>query len=194
MEEALLLAAYAEAEADRILATLLDWVRIPSISAQARHQADVRRSAEFAAALLHAAGLENVGVVETGGAPAVYADWLHAGPEAPTAVVYGHHDVQPVEPLDDWDWPPFEPVIVGGECRARGAVDDKGQLLYQIEAARGLLAAEALPVNLKFLIEGEEEVGSPHFEPLLRRQRDRLSCDVVVVSDTTMWAPDVPSV
>ncbi|MDP8992842.1 MAG: dipeptidase [Actinomycetota bacterium] len=195
MEEALLLAGYAEAEADRILATLLDWVRIPSISAQARHQADVRRSAEFAAALLHAAGLENVGVVETGGAPAVYADWLHAGPAAPTVVVYGHHDVQPVEPLEEWSSPPFEPVVVDDECRGRGAVDDKGQILFQIEAARGWLQGQGrLPVNLKFLIEGEEEVGSPHFEQLLAHEADRLRCDVVVVSDTTMWGPDVPSV
>ena len=190
----LALSGYVESQQERIVDTLLEWLRIPSVSAHPEHAPDVRRSAEFAAAVLADAGLEHVQVWDAGGAPAVYADWLHAGPEAPTAVVYGHHDVQPVEPLDDWDWPPFEPVIVGGECRARGAVDDKGQLLYQIEAARGLLAAEALPVNLKFLIEGEEEVGSPHFEPLLRRQRDRLSCDVVVVSDTTMWAPDVPSV
>jgi acetylornithine deacetylase/succinyl-diaminopimelate desuccinylase-like protein len=110
-------------------------------------------------------------------------------------VVYGHHDVQPVDPLDLWDSPPFEPVIVGGECLARGAIDDKGQVLYEIEAARGLLQDEGrLPVNLKFLVEGEEEVGSPHFEALLRSERHRLRCDAVVVSDTGMWAPDVPSV
>jgi acetylornithine deacetylase/succinyl-diaminopimelate desuccinylase-like protein len=114
--------------------------------------------------------------------------------------VYGHHDVQPVDPLDEWTSPPFEPVIVGdnidGECRARGAVDDKGQVLYQLEAARGWLRGAgdtALPVNLKFLVEGEEEVGSPHFEALLESERDRLACDVVVVSDTDMWAPDVPT-
>jgi acetylornithine deacetylase/succinyl-diaminopimelate desuccinylase-like protein len=109
-------------------------------------------------------------------------------------LVYGHHDVQPVDPLDEWASPPFQPVIVDGECLARGAIDDKGQVLYQIEAARGLLVFHGkLPVNLKLLVEGEEEVGSPHFEALLKREMARLACDVVVVSDTGMIAPDVPS-
>ena len=186
---------YVAEERERILATLFDWLRIPSISADPDHAPDVRASAEFAAGLLRDAGLENVTVLETGGAPAVYGDWLHAGDAAPTALVYGHHDVQPVDPLELWTSPPFEPVVVDGECRARGAIDDKGQTLYEIEAVRGLLRADGrLPVNVKFLIEGEEEVGSPHFEALLRSERDRLAADVVVVSDTTMWAPDVPSV
>src|SRR5581483_11723682 len=179
------LAAYAQAERDRIVDTLFDYLRIPSISSQPDHAADVRASAEFTAHLLQDAGLENVVVLETDGAPAVYGDWLHAGPSAPTALVYGHHDVQPVDPLDAWTSPPFEPVIVDGECRARGAVDDKGQVLYQTEGA--------LPCNLKFLIEGEEEVGSPHFEALLRREVERFACDAVVVSDTGMWSQDVPS-
>ncbi len=153
-----------------------------------------RASAEFGADLCRQAGLEHVAVLETGGGPAVYADWLHAGPAAPTVLVYGHHDVQPVDPIEAWTSPPFEPVIVAGECLARGAIDDKGQTLYQIEAARGLLAVDGrLPVNLKLLIEGEEEVGSPHFEDLLVAERERLACDVVVVSDTGMIAPDVPS-
>jgi acetylornithine deacetylase/succinyl-diaminopimelate desuccinylase-like protein len=188
------LAGYLERERDRIVATLVDWLRIPSISAEASHAGDVRASAEMCAALLSAAGLENVTLLETAGAPAVYGDWLHAGPAAPTALVYGHHDVQPVDPLEEWQSPPFEPVLVDGECRARGAIDDKGQVLYQVEAARGLLAeCGALPVNLKILVEGEEEVGSPHFEELLLRERARLAADVVVVSDTGMIAPDVPS-
>jgi acetylornithine deacetylase/succinyl-diaminopimelate desuccinylase-like protein len=114
---------------------------------------------------------------------------------APTVVVYGHHDVQPVDPLDEWTSAPFEPVIVGGECRARGAIDDKGQVLYEIEAVRGLLARERrLPVNVKFLIEGEEEVGSPHFEALLTAHSERLRCDAVVVSDTGMWSAEIPSI
>ena len=109
-------------------------------------------------------------------------------------LVYGHHDVQPVDPLAEWRSPPFEPVIVDGECLARGAIDDKGQVLYQIEAARGLLAENGrLPVNLKFLIEGEEEVGSPNFERLLVAEQARLATDVVVVSDTGMIAPETPS-
>jgi acetylornithine deacetylase/succinyl-diaminopimelate desuccinylase-like protein len=190
----LALAAYAEAEHDRIVDTLFSWLRIPSISAAPDHAADVRASADFCQKLLVEAGLEHTSVLETGGGPAVYADWLHAGVDAPTVLVYGHHDVQPVDPLADWTSPPFEPVIVDGECRARGAVDDKGQTLYQIEAARGLLALQGrLPVNLKLLIEGEEEVGSPNFESLLVSEAGRFSCDVVVVSDTGMISPEVPS-
>ena len=188
------LAPYVDAERDRIVATLLDWLRIPSISAHPERAGDVRASAEFCAELLRSAGLEHVSLLETPGSPAVYADWLHAGPDAPTALVYGHHDVQPADPLELWTSPPFEPAIVDGECRARGAIDDKGQVLYEIEAARGLLALEGhLPVNLKFLVEGEEEVGSPNFEALLHEQAARFGCDVVVVSDTGMWARDVPS-
>src|SRR5438105_3487866 len=157
---------YVDTGRDRITDTLFSWLRIPSISAQPDHAGDVRTSADFTAEHLRAAGLENVTILETAGAPAVYGDWLHAGPDAPTVLVYGHHDVQPVDPLGQWTSPPFEPVIDDGECRARGAVDDKGQTLYEIEAARGLLAANGgrLPVNLKFIVEGEEEVGSPNFE------------------------------
>lgn len=199
MDSSLRLAGYLEAERERITATLLDYLRIPSISSQPDHAEDVRASAAFTASLLRDAGCENVVILETDGHPAVYGDWLHAGPSAPTAVVYGHHDVQPVDPLDEWTSPPFEPVIVDGDCRARGAVDDKGQVLYEIEAVRGLLASGGadgggLPCNVKFLIEGEEEIGSPNFEALLSREQSRLACDVVVVSDTGMWAADVPSI
>jgi acetylornithine deacetylase/succinyl-diaminopimelate desuccinylase-like protein len=194
LDPSLRLSGYVEAERERIVQTLFDYLRIPSISSQPAHAEDVRASALFTASLLRDAGLENVEVLETEGAPAVYGDWLGAGPDAPTAVVYGHHDVQPVDPLEEWTSPPFEPVIVDGECRARGAVDDKGQVLYEIEAVRGLLSQGSLPCNVKFLIEGEEEVGSPHFDALLERERERLACDVVVVSDTGMWSWDVPSV
>ncbi|MCU1377257.1 MAG: acetylornithine deacetylase/succinyldiaminopimelate desuccinylase-like deacylase [Acidimicrobiales bacterium] len=188
------LAPYLDAERERIVATLFEWLRIPSISAHPDRAGDVRASAELCARLLTEAGLEHVQLLETPGHPAVYGDWLHAGPDAPTALVYGHHDVQPVDPLELWTSPPFEPAIVDGECRARGAIDDKGQVLYEIEAVRGLLQTESrLPVNVKFLIEGEEEVGSPNFEALLREHAERLGCDMVVVSDTGMWAPDVPS-
>lgn len=188
------LAGYRDAEEQRIVETLFDWLRIPSISADPGHARDVRSSAEFCAGLLSEAGLDNVRILETPGLPAVYADWLHAGPDAPTVLVYGHHDVQPVDPLEEWTSPPFEPVIVDGECRARGAIDDKGQVLYEIEAARGLLQRDKrLPVNLKVLIEGEEEVGSAHFEALLKDQSELLGCDVVVVSDTGMISPDTPS-
>lgn len=193
----LMLAGYVEREHDRIVATLFDWLRIPSISADPARAGDVRRSAEWVAERLTEAGLEHVCLLETGGGsggPAVYGDWLHAGPEVPTVLVYGHHDVQPVDPEDAWHAPPFAPVIVGGELKARGAIDDKGQVLYQIEAARALLATSAgLPVKLKFLVEGEEEVGSVNFEALLADQANLLAADIVVVSDTGMIAPDVPS-
>jgi acetylornithine deacetylase/succinyl-diaminopimelate desuccinylase-like protein len=190
----LALAGYGEEEHARIVGTLFEWLRIPSISADPDRTDDVRGSAEFCAGLLRDAGLEHVTILETGGGPAVYADWLHAGGGAPTVLVYGHHDVQPVDPLDEWRSPPFDPVIVEGECLARGAIDDKGQTLYQIEAARGLLARSGrLPVNLKLLVEGEEEVGSPNFEALLVAEAGRFACDIVVVSDTGMIAPDVPS-
>jgi acetylornithine deacetylase/succinyl-diaminopimelate desuccinylase-like protein len=190
----LALAGYAETEHARILDALFSWLRIPSISAEPDRAGEVRASADFCAELMRAAGLEHVAVLKTGGGPAVYADWLHAGADAPTVLVYGHHDVQPVDPLEEWTSPPFDPVVVDGECRARGAIDDKGQTLYQIEAARGLLTQTGrLPVNLKLLVEGEEEVGSPNFEALLVGQAERLACDVVVVSDTGMVAPDVPS-
>jgi acetylornithine deacetylase/succinyl-diaminopimelate desuccinylase-like protein len=195
MGSELRLAEHVAGERDRIVATLFDWLRIPSISAHPDHAADVRASGQFGARLLEEAGFEHVALLETAGGPASYGDWLHAGSGAPTVLVYGHHDVQPVDPLDSWTSPPFSPVIVNGECRARGAVDDKGQTLYEIEAARGLLRTDGrLPVNVKFLIEGEEEVGSPHFEDLLVREAERLRCDMVVVSDTGMIAPDVPSV
>ena len=197
----LVLNAYLQRSRQRILATLTDWLRIPSISADPDHADDVAASAEFCAGLLREAGMTSVEILATGtaeapgsGRPAVYAECLEAGPDAPTVLIYGHHDVQPVDPLDEWTSPPFEPVVVGDELLARGSADDKGQVLMQIEAARGVRSERGrLPVNLKFLIEGEEEVGSPHLEDLLWRERGRLAADVVVVSDTTMEAPDVPS-
>jgi acetylornithine deacetylase/succinyl-diaminopimelate desuccinylase-like protein len=200
--ENLALAGYLERSKDRILATLCDWLRIPSISADPAHAGDVANSAEFCAWLLREAGLHEVEVIAAnsaatdgaGSAPAVYGEWLGAGPGAPTVLIYGHHDVQPVDPLDEWTSPPFEPVVVDGQLLARGSSDDKGQVLMQTEAVRGLLSEMgALPVNLKFLIEGEEEFGSPHFEDLLERERERLASDVIVVSDTTMVASDIPS-
>lgn len=182
----------------RIVSLLGDWIAIPSISAAGAHQGDLHRSARWAADLLAGAGMDNTEILDLGDAPAVYADWLHAGADAPTVVIYGHHDVQPVDPLEEWTTPPFEPNLVGdlltGELRGRGAVDDKGQVMFQVEAVRGLLAVTgSLPVNVKFLLEGAEEIGSPGFEELLVAHRDRLACDAVVVSDTDMWAAEVPS-
>ncbi len=194
----LLLARFLDEEWEAVVAALVEWLRIPSISAQPLHAPDIERSAQWCAGRMAAAGLEHVEILPTAGHPAVYADWLHAGDGALTALVYGHHDVQPADPLDEWHSPPFEPTVRDGQLFARGAIDDKGQVLYHLEAIRGLLGRNGgdgrLPVNVKVLVEGEEEIGSPNFEALLEAERERFACDVIVVSDTSMWAPDVPSI
>lgn len=173
------------------------WLRIPSISADPAHAGDVRRNAEWLAEALRRTGLPTVEIWEAGGVPAVFAEWpSDDGAGAPTVVVYGHHDVQPVDPEDLWETPPFEPTIRGEELFARGACDDKGQLLFHLLGLRAHLAATGRTspaVNLKFLIEGEEESGSPHFVDLLRERRDRLACDVVVVTDSGMFDRHTPS-
>jgi acetylornithine deacetylase/succinyl-diaminopimelate desuccinylase-like protein len=191
-----ILGDFFAAEREAVLDALAGWVRIPSIGAQPVHDRDVATSAEWCAERMATAGLEHVEILATRGHPAVYGDWLHAH-GAPTALVYGHHDVQPVDPLDEWTSPPFEPTVRSGRLFGRGASDDKGQVLCHLEAIRGLLGGHgpgALPVNVKVLVEGEEEHGSPHFEALLEAERRRLACDVVVVSDTSMWSADVPSI
>jgi acetylornithine deacetylase/succinyl-diaminopimelate desuccinylase-like protein len=192
--QSLLLEPFLQRERESVLDALDEWLRIPSISSDRAHASDVRDSAQWCADRMKGVGLEHVEVLQTDGHPSVYGDWLHAG-DAPTVVVYGHHDVQPVEPVDEWVTPPFEPSVRDGQLFARGAVDDKGQVLYHLEALRGLftLGDGRLPVNLKLVVEGEEEVGSPNFESLLQHEQDRLACDVVVVSDTGMLAADVPS-
>jgi acetylornithine deacetylase/succinyl-diaminopimelate desuccinylase-like protein len=186
--------AFVQAEADSLVAELAAWCAIPSISSDPAHDADVRHSAEHLAGLMEGAGLHAEVLTVDDSQPAVYAEWLGAGPDAPTVTVYGHHDVQPVDPLDQWATPPFEPTVRDGCLHARGASDDKGQVHFQVAAIRHLLAADRrLPVNLKFLVEGEEEAGSPNIEAFLREHAERLACDVVLVSDTGMVAEDVPS-
>ena len=192
---------YVTEQAAGFFGDLKEWLAIPSISANPGHHPDVRASADWLAAHLGAAGFPLVEVWETGtadapGLPAVFACWPAADPAAPTVCVYGHHDVQPVDPVSEWDFPPFEPTELGGVVLGRGASDDKGQVLLHVLGLRACLAASgasAPPVTIKLLIEGEEESGSPHFAQLLRDRADQLTCDVVVVSDTTMWAADVPS-
>jgi acetylornithine deacetylase/succinyl-diaminopimelate desuccinylase-like protein len=192
---------YIDAHAGEFFAALKRWLTIPSISADPARSGDVRRSAQWLADHLNRTGFETAEVWETGtsespGLPAVFAQWAASDPDAPTVLIYGHHDVQPVEPLEEWDSPPFEPAERDGQILARGASDDKGQVLFHALGLSAWLAAHdasAPPVTLKLIIEGEEESGSRHFADLLRRERERLSCDVIVVSDTTMWAADVPS-
>jgi acetylornithine deacetylase/succinyl-diaminopimelate desuccinylase-like protein len=192
---------YIEAHERDFFGDLKEWLAIPSISADPDHQPDVRASADWLAGHLRVTGFPQVEVWGTGspgspGLPAVFACWPAADPAAPTVCVYGHHDVQPVDPLNEWEFPPFDPVELDEVLLARGASDDKGQVLLHPFGLRAYLAAtgaSAPPVTIKLLVEGEEESGSPHFAKLLRDQADRLACDVVVVSDTTMWATDVPS-
>jgi acetylornithine deacetylase/succinyl-diaminopimelate desuccinylase-like protein len=167
---------------------------IPSISALPEHAADCRRTAEWLVEALTRAGVEHAEVAETGGHPVVYADWLHA-PGAPTVLVYGHYDVQPVDPLDLWTSPPFEPVIDGNRLLARGAADDKGHVHAHVMAVEGLLTTRgSLPVNLKFLFEGEEESGSVNLDGWLQANREKLAADVVVISDTGFFEGNRPAI
>src|SRR5687767_9052434 len=163
---------YLDDHRSRFLDELLEFLRIPSISALPQHKADVQRAAEWVARRLQAAGLEQVRVMPTDGHPVVYGEWLRA-PSKPTILIYGHFDVQPVDPIDLWTSPPFEPAIRDGRIYARGASDDKGNMLIPILAVEALLKAQGeLPVNLKFCLEGQEEIGSPHIPPFLKANQD----------------------
>jgi acetylornithine deacetylase/succinyl-diaminopimelate desuccinylase-like protein len=186
-----------EESADAFLARLVEWLRIPSISGDPEHAGEVRRSADWLVAELTAHGFPTAEVWESAGLPAVFAEWPSDDPGAPTVVVYGHHDVQPVVPLELWSTPPFEPTRDGDVLRGRGTADDKGQVLMHLLGLQAHLAATGRTspaVHLKLIVEGEEESGSPHFAALLRERAERLRCDVVVVSDTGMWSADVPSI
>jgi acetylornithine deacetylase/succinyl-diaminopimelate desuccinylase-like protein len=191
---------YVLAHLDDLHADLDAWLRIPSISADPAHAPDVAASAAWLAEALRRTGFPTVEIWPTPGAPAVFAEWPSADSDAPVALVYGHHDVQPVDPPELWVHPPFEPTRVEGpdgpELHGRGASDDKGVLIVHLLGLRAHLAAtgrDTPAVTVKLLIEGEEESGSPHFAALLRERADRLASDVVVVSDTGMASPDVPS-
>jgi len=187
--------AFVEREGDRLVAELAEWCSIPSVSTDPAFLDDVRRSADYLAGLMERAGLDAEVLPVPGGQPAVYGEWLGAGPDAPTITVYGHHDVQPADPLDLWVTPPFEPTVRDGCLFARGASDDKGQVHFQVSAIGHVLAADGrLPVNVKFFVEGEEEAGSPNIDAFLAEHAERLACDVIFVSDIGMYAEDVPSI
>ncbi|MCZ0974884.1 dipeptidase [Streptomyces noursei] len=189
--------AYLADHRDAFLADLVQWLRIPSVSADPGRTEDVRRSADWLAAKLAETGFPVAEVWETEGLPAVFAEWPSGDPTAPTVLVYGHHDVQPAAREDGWHTDPFEPVTVDGRLYARGAADDKGQVFFHTLGVRAHLAATgrtAPAVNLKLLIEGEEESGSPNLPALVTARADRLACDAVIVSDTGMWAEDTPTV
>jgi acetylornithine deacetylase/succinyl-diaminopimelate desuccinylase-like protein len=181
-------------EERRIRAELDEFLRIPSVSARTEHNADMVKCADWLAEKVRSAGL-TASVHTTPGHPIVLGEWRGAGPAAPTILVYGHYDVQPAEPLDLWTSPPFQPTERDGKLFARGAVDDKGQLYIHVKAAEALLAQRgAMPVNLLILAEGEEEVGSDNLARFIEENAQRLACDAVVISDSSMFAPGQPSI
>ena len=197
---------FAQKNGARFVEELKALLRIPSISTLPEHAGDVRRAAEFVAAELKRIGMEHVRLIETatserpGGHPLVYADWLNAAPArdgkpAPTVLCYGHYDVQPPDPLDEWKSPPFEPAERDGNIYARGAVDDKGQMWMHVKALEALMAAGGgnLPVNVRVIVEGEEEVGGEGIADFVREHGDQLRADVALVSDTEMFAADLPT-
>ncbi|HEY1807692.1 MAG TPA: dipeptidase [Acidobacteriaceae bacterium] len=189
---------YARENAPRFVEELKALLRIPSVSTTPEHKDDVEKAAEWVAAELRRIGMEHVEVIratekEGGGHPLVYADWLHA-PGKPTVLCYAHYDVQPPDPLDEWVTPPFEPTERNGNIYARGAVDDKGQLCLQVKALEALRAANGkLPVNVKVIYEGEEEVGGERIAAFVREHPDRLKADFALISDTEMFAPEMPT-
>lgn len=178
----------------RFLDELFELIRIPSVSTLPEHKQDVARAAEFVASKLKAAGLENVEVIKTSSHPLVYGDWLHA-PGKPTVICYGHYDVQPPDPLELWESPPFEPTVRNGNIYARGACDDKGQMYMHVKAIESVRAVNGgkLPLNVKFLIEGEEEVGGESIAEYVPSHKEKLKADVALVSDTELFADGIPT-
>ena len=184
---------YLAANQDRYLKELVEFLSIPSVSSLKEHKADVAKAAEWVAARLQAAGIENVQILPTGGHPVVYGDWMHA-PDKPTVLIYGHFDTQPVDPLELWTQPPFEPAVKDDRVYARGASDDKGNMLAPILAVEALLSSESrLPVNLKCFFEGQEEIGSPQLPEFISANRQLLACDLIFSADGGQWDEDQPA-
>jgi len=185
---------YLENNRGKHLEQLSDFLKIPSISSLSEHKEDVRTAANWLVAELERIGLENVKVMETKGHPVVYADWLHAE-NKPTVLVYGHYDVQPVDPLHLWKTPPFEPNIRDEKIFARGASDDKGQVFMHLKSVEAILSTEgSLPVNIKYILEGEEEIGSPSLYDFINEHKELLKADVLVISDTGMLEKNRPAI
>ena len=186
--------SYARENQKRFLNELKDLLRIPSVSTLSEHKDDVRCAADFVASELRRIGMQNVETIATKGHPLVYADWLHA-PGKPTVLMYAHYDVQPPDPLDEWTTPPFEPSERNNNIYARGAVDDKGQLWMEIKALEALMKSGngKLPINVKVLIEGEEEIGGESIAQYVREEKGKLKADFALVCDTELFAPDLPT-
>jgi acetylornithine deacetylase/succinyl-diaminopimelate desuccinylase-like protein len=185
---------YARQNKSRFLNELKDLLRIPSVSTLEQHKADVQKAAQYVADDLRRMGMENVAIIPTKGHPLVYADWLHAAGK-PTALCYAHYDVQPAEPLNEWISPPFEPTERNQNLYARGAVDDKGQLWMELKALESLMKGHGgkLPLNVKVIIEGEEEVGGESIAAYVRKEKSKLKADFALVCDTELFAPDLPT-
>jgi len=185
---------YFTEHSERIHEELFDFLRIPSVSARSEHNDDTSRAAEWVAQSMRSAGLQAT-VHRTAGHPIVIGEWRGAGPDAPTVLAYGHYDVQPAEPLELWESPPFEPTVRSGKIFARGSVDDKGQLFLHIKALEALLRTRGkIPANVVLLVEGEEEVGSEHLSSFIEANAQLLRADAVVISDSAMFAPGLPSI
>ena len=184
---------FARNNQPRFLSELKNLLRIPSISTLDEHKTDVMKAAEFVAAELRRIGMDNVEIIPTQGHPLLYADWLHAAGK-PTVLMYAHYDVQPPDPVDEWQTPPFEPTERNNNIYARGAVDDKGQLWMEVKALESLMQANGgtLPVNVKLIFEVEEETGGESIAEYVRKQKAKLKADFALVCDTELFAPDLP--
>ncbi len=185
--------AYARQNGPRFLEELKAFLRIPSVSTLSEHKKDMHEAAAWLADQLRSFGFDAVEVLPTNGHPVVTGEWRRAGADAPTVLFYGHYDVQPVDPIDLWQSDPFDPQVRGENLYARGASDMKGQMVAHLKAIESLIRTTGLPLNLKFLIEGEEEIGSPHLEPFLRQHQDRFACDLCLNGDSGILAPDLPA-
>ena len=186
---------YAQENQAAHLAELIEFLKIPSISTQPERDADVAAAAEWMAAAMRQAGIENVRLIKTPRHPLIYGDWLHAGPDVPTVLIYGHYDVQPPDPLELWHSPPFEPVIQDDYLVARGSSDDKGQAYVHVKAVQAYLQSDGrLPVNVKFIIEGEEEIGGASLEAFIPQNKELLAADIALVSDTHILSPEQPAI
>ena len=194
MKQTNFLINYAKAHHVRFVDELKEFIRFPSISAQPKYAKDVKKCANWLANHLKEIGVESVKVIPTGRHPIVYADWLNT-PGRPTVLIYGHYDVQPVDPVREWRFPPFEAWVDGNKLYGRGASDDKGQMFVHVKALESYLSTSGkLPVNIKCLFDGEEEIGSPNLPPFIRQNRDMLSADAAVLSDMPIPAPDRPAI
>ncbi|MGV8017521.1 MAG: M20/M25/M40 family metallo-hydrolase [Ignavibacteria bacterium] len=186
---------YIDKNKNRFLEELKEFLRIPSVSNEEKHADDVKKAAEWLLDKLSDVGMENIKIYETDGHPIVYADHLHAGNDKPVILVYGHYDVQPVDPVELWNAPPFEPVVKDGKIYARGSADDKGQIYIHVKSLEAHLKTnKKLPVNIKVIFEGEEEIGSPNLGKFILNNKELLKSDYVVISDTSMYEKGLPSI